>query len=68
MRTHINELIHHPDTQGGQTAYIEQVRQWETQWGGGTRCSEQTPYPLMPGTAQICSGECFRCGLHGHIS
>lgn len=29
---------------------------------------ENTPFPLMPGTAQICSGECFQCGAHGHIS
>src|SRR6267154_1113122 len=68
MRARINELTHHPDTPGGQAAYVEQVQQWEMQWGGRTRCSEQTPYPLMPGTAQICSGECFRWGSHGHIS
>jgi hypothetical protein len=67
MRTCINELVHQPDMSSGQAAYIEQVRQWEMPWGSGTRCSEQTPYPLMPGTAQICSGECFRCGLHRHI-
>jgi hypothetical protein len=67
MRTHVNELVHQPDTQNGQTAYKEQIRQWETKWGRGTRCTEQSPYPLTPGTAQICLGECFRCGTHGHI-
>ena len=67
MRMRINELVHHPDTHSRQTAYEEQVCQWETQWGRGARCTEQSPYPLTPGTAQICSGECFRCGAHGHI-
>ncbi|KAG2754981.1 hypothetical protein P692DRAFT_201667896, partial [Suillus brevipes Sb2] len=55
-----------PDTVEGHTAYEEQVRQWEARWGRGARCTEQSPYPLMPGTALICSGECFRCGAHGH--
>ena len=32
------------------------------------RISERVPYPLRPGTAEICSGECFRCGTHGHGS
>jgi hypothetical protein len=67
MRGRINELVHHPDTTEGHTAYEEQVRQWEARWGRGARCTEQSPYPLMPGTALICSGECFRCGAHGHI-
>ncbi|KAG1760456.1 hypothetical protein EDD22DRAFT_765284, partial [Suillus occidentalis] len=56
------------DTATGQAAYEEQLRQWRNKWGSGARCSEHTPFPLTPGTAQICSGECFRCGAHGHIS
>jgi hypothetical protein len=68
VRAHVNKLTHHPDTPGGQAAYVEQVKHWEMQWGRGTRCSEQTPYPLMPGTVQICLGECFRCSAHSHIS
>jgi hypothetical protein len=68
MRTRVNELTHHPDTAAGQAAYEEQLRQWRSKWGSGARCSEHTPVPLTPGTAQICSGECFRCGAHGHIS
>ena len=30
------------------------------------KITDQTPYPLKPGTATICLGECFRCGTHGH--
>jgi hypothetical protein len=67
MRTRVNELVHQLDTQNGQTAYKEQIHQWETKWGRGARCTKQSPYLLTPGTAQICSGGCFRCGTHGHI-
>lgn len=68
LRARINELPHHQSTDVGQAAYEEQVRQWVTRWGESARCTESTPFPLTPGTAQICSGECFRCGAHGHIS
>jgi DNA-binding protein H-NS len=67
LRTYINELQHHADTDTGHMAYGEQLRQWTAKWGEGARCTEKTPFPLTPGTAQICSGECFRCGAHGHI-
>ncbi|KAG2148801.1 hypothetical protein DEU56DRAFT_729900 [Suillus clintonianus] len=67
LRACINELQHHADTDVGQAAYGEQLRQWATKWGEGARCTEKTPFPLTPGAAQICSGECFRCGAHGHI-
>ncbi|KAG1839615.1 hypothetical protein DFJ58DRAFT_733214 [Suillus subalutaceus] len=67
LRTYVNELQHHIDTDTGHTAYGEQLRQWTAKWGEGARCTEKTPFPLTPGTAQICSGECFRCGVHGYI-
>ncbi|KAG2742821.1 hypothetical protein P692DRAFT_201724556 [Suillus brevipes Sb2] len=54
-------------TDTGHAAYEEQLRQWVAKWGEGARCTERTPFPLTPGTAQICSGKCFRCGAHGHI-
>jgi hypothetical protein len=68
MRTQVNELIHHPDTPTGQARYKEQLQQWRAKWRNRARCSEHTPFPLTPGTVQICLGECFRCGSHGHIS
>ncbi|KAG1723796.1 hypothetical protein EDB19DRAFT_1834464 [Suillus lakei] len=67
LRACINELQHHADSDAGHAAYGEQLRQWMTKWGEGARCTEKTPFPLTPGAAQICSGECFRCGVHGHI-
>lgn len=68
LRARVNEIPHQADTDAGHVAYNEQRRQWAARWGEGARCSENTPFPLTPGTAQICSGECFRCGAHGHIS
>ncbi|KIO06221.1 hypothetical protein M404DRAFT_139263, partial [Pisolithus tinctorius Marx 270] len=45
-----------------------QVTAWNTKHGETTQITELTPYPLRPGMAMICSGECFRCGTHGHRS
>ena len=28
--------------------------------------TEMMPVPLRPGTATICSSECFKCGMHGY--
>ncbi|KAG1818677.1 uncharacterized protein BJ212DRAFT_1268837, partial [Suillus subaureus] len=30
--------------------------------------TETTQFPLHPGSAMICSGECFKCSAHGHRS
>ncbi|KAG1810294.1 uncharacterized protein HD556DRAFT_1436017 [Suillus plorans] len=67
LHTCINELQHHADSNDGQAAYREQLRCWAVKWREGARCTERTPFPLTPGTVQICSGECFGYGTHGHI-
>ena len=56
----------HPPTMAGHQAHQTQVAQWAAKHGENTRVTDLTPYPLMPGTATICSGECFKCGTHGH--
>lgn len=66
LRKHINELTQHPNTTQGLAAYRAQVQQWTTKHGEGTRVDANRPFPLTPGTAAICSGECYRCGTHGH--
>ena len=62
----INTYEHHTDTPSGRQAHQAQVTQWLTRHGEQTCVTESTPYPLTPGTATICSGECFKCGTHGH--
>ncbi|KAI6013435.1 hypothetical protein PISMIDRAFT_105424, partial [Pisolithus microcarpus 441] len=48
--------------------YSAQLTAWTAKHGEMTPIMEHTPYPLRPGTAAICSGECFRCSSHGHGS
>jgi hypothetical protein len=59
---------HHPDTPAGNIAHAAQIAHWNTKWGENTRVMHKTGYPLKPGTAAICSGECFACRTHGHNS
>jgi hypothetical protein len=72
LKTSVKRLIaafpHHPDTPAGNAAHTTQIAQWNTRWGESTRVTHETDYPLKPGTAAICSGECFACGTHGHNS
>jgi hypothetical protein len=55
-----------PNSQQGFEAYTEQIRQWRCLYGDNARASEDTGFPLTPGTAPPCSGECYKCRLVGH--
>ncbi|KAG2355743.1 hypothetical protein BDR07DRAFT_1425244 [Suillus spraguei] len=70
MKTAVRQLIlmmpHHPDDAMGHAAYAAQLTQWNTKWGESTRVTQETGYPLKPGTAAVASSECFACGTHGH--
>lgn len=61
-------LPHHPPTANGNELYTRQISDWTALHGHTARPSATNPYPLRPGTAGLCSGECFRCGTHGHRS
>jgi hypothetical protein len=66
LRGRLNILPHHPNTDGGRAAYRLQLTEWEGRHGRDTRVTEETPYPLRPGTAPVCAGECWICGMTGH--
>ncbi|KAG2126350.1 uncharacterized protein EDB93DRAFT_1109684 [Suillus bovinus] len=56
------------NTTAGQAAYDNQLKQWLATNGQTRRVTENTQFPLRPGNAMICSGECFKCSAHGHMS
>jgi hypothetical protein len=62
LRERILTLPHHPNTTAGKTAHMAQLEAWGTQYGRETRVTEATPFPLTPGTSNVCSGECYACG------
>ncbi|KAG1784673.1 uncharacterized protein HD556DRAFT_1451522 [Suillus plorans] len=68
LRSGVNDIPHQPDTAAGITTYEEQLKQWFAKYGQDGRVNESTQFPLCPGSAMICSGECFKCGSHGHIA
>ncbi|TEB28854.1 hypothetical protein FA13DRAFT_761470 [Coprinellus micaceus] len=66
MRASLAAITHHPDTAEGRKAHMEQQLEWAKKHGAAAWVTEDTPYPLRPGTAPVCSGECYRCGMRGH--
>ncbi|THU79222.1 hypothetical protein K435DRAFT_884538 [Dendrothele bispora CBS 962.96] len=69
IHNNLDILPQHPNTAEGIRAWEQQKITWaETHGGNTTLVNENRPYPLQPGTAKVCSGECFLCGKHGHYS
>ena len=66
VRVNITKYPHHPSTAEGHTSYFEQLRTWKAVHGENAPITIHTPFPLRPGTAQVCSGECYTCGMQGH--
>jgi hypothetical protein len=66
IRAALAAMPHHPDIVKGRQAHKEQQLEWARKHGVTAWVTEDTPYQLHPGTAPVCSGECFRCGKVGH--
>ncbi|KAG1824585.1 uncharacterized protein BJ212DRAFT_1295721 [Suillus subaureus] len=67
LRKHVEEIPHHQNNAAGRAAYKEQLKQWFATNSQDGKVTEGTPFSLQPGSAMICSGECFRYEVHGHI-
>ena len=63
----LQKYPHHPDTEAGRQAHQAQQAEWVKTHGIAAIVTENTPYPLRPGTCPVNSGECFTCGLLGHL-
>ena len=63
----LQKYPHHPDTEAGRQAHQAQQADWARTHGLNAMVTESTPYPLRPGTLPVGSGECFTCGLLGHM-
>lgn len=66
LRTLITAFPPHPNTPQGHTAYLEQCEAWRQRFGENQKVTETTGFPLRPGSAPVCSGECYACGKTGH--
>ncbi|KAG1889502.1 hypothetical protein F4604DRAFT_1915376 [Suillus subluteus] len=62
----VQAMPQQPDSTAGRTAYAAQLAQWNTKWGESAQVTQETGYPLRPGTAAIALSKCFACGTHGH--
>ncbi|KAJ3738156.1 hypothetical protein EV360DRAFT_77084, partial [Lentinula raphanica] len=56
------------DSEAGREEYRRQVAAWEEKHGRDARVDHEKPFPLLPGGAKVCTGECFKCGTNGHVS
>ncbi|KAJ6529696.1 hypothetical protein B0H19DRAFT_1274089 [Mycena capillaripes] len=63
----IERIVHHPDTDAGRRAHVDQQQEWY-RTHGSIEMTVNTPYPLRPGRAPVDSGECFPCGIMGHTN
>ncbi|KAJ7209932.1 hypothetical protein C8J57DRAFT_1540123 [Mycena rebaudengoi] len=63
-----NIPVHHPPTAPGHAAYQKLIADWHTA-NPNQGPNELRPYPLSPGSAPLdAQGECFGCGMFGHIT
>lgn len=62
-----NRQVVHQTTPEGLTAYNAAVAAWNATWGNLTP-NETRPYPLTPGTSNVATRECWKCGLQGHTT
>ncbi|KJA13379.1 hypothetical protein HYPSUDRAFT_209584 [Hypholoma sublateritium FD-334 SS-4] len=62
-----NRQIVQQNTAEGLAAYNASIAAWNATWGH-LAPNETRPYPLTPGTSNVATRECWRCGLQGHTT
>ena len=57
-----------PPTEEGRAKHRQQCQEWINKFTEYQRVTEDTGFPVTPGTAPPGSGECYACGRLGHES
>jgi hypothetical protein len=68
LLANVGKLVHHPATDEGRLAHIQQVVAWKSLYGENGLVNKNRPYPLTPGTSPANNFECWKCGNTGHIA
>jgi hypothetical protein len=66
VQKNLSKYPQQPDMNAGQATYRWQMAQWTASRGPTDPVTHATLVPHWPGTAMACTGECFKCGMHGH--
>ena len=64
----LGEYPMQPPTEEGRAKYRKQCQDWIEKYTEHQRVTEETGFPVTPGTAQPGSGKCYVCGRISHES
>lgn len=62
MEIRISRIPHRPNTPAGMADYAKDLTRW-LDFNPSNHVSAETGYPLMPGTSQVGTGDCWSCGI-----
>jgi hypothetical protein len=62
MEIRISRMPHQPNTPAGKAAYADDLARWLL-FNPSNHVSQESGYPLAPGTLQVGTGDCWSCGM-----